>query len=480
MPPTTAGATLAPKSPPRSIRELPGPTRLPLVGNLLQIKPGAFHQVAEAWADRYGDLFRLYLGPKPMLAISNPEIAGALMRDRPERFGRGVKIERAASEMGIEGLFSANGDAWRRQRPMVMAALDPSHIREYFPGLVEVTRRLERRWRECARTHAVIDVQSDLMRYTVDVTAGLAFTLESDGDVIQSHLDEIFPMLNRRLFAPFPYWRYFKLPIDRRLDHHLSEVHKAVDQFIAAARARIEADPSLRERPRNLIEAMIVARDTGGSGLEDKDVAGNVLTMLLAGEDTTANTLAWMFTLLFKEPGACARLAAEAALLAPSGVPDTQEQAGAAVFAEACANEAMRIKPVAPFLFLEARHDTVVENVRIPQGGLIMLLLRRGANDSRYFAEPERFDATRWLGEERSAAPLASPKRVSMPFGAGPRLCPGRYLALLEIKMVTAMLFRNFEIEELYSEAGKSVPERLSFTMEPVGLRMRLKERTAA
>ena len=255
-----ASETRDPSAPaPRRIEDLDGPVRWPVVGNMLQVSPGTFHQAAERWADRYGDLYRFHLGPTPVIVISNPELSGALLRDRPERFGRGIKIERTAREMNIDGLFTANGEAWRRQRPMVMAALDPTHIRDYYPSLVDVTRRLERRWRKAARDGTLIDVQSDLMRYTVDVTAGLAFgsamnTLESDGDVIQSHLDHIFPMLNRRLFAPFAYWRYFKLPVDRRLDVHLAEVHRAVDQFVSQARARLAEDPALRERPEDVSE----------------------------------------------------------------------------------------------------------------------------------------------------------------------------------------------------------------------------------
>src|SRR5262249_10650834 len=163
--------------------------------------------------------------------------------------------------------------------------------------------RFERRWQRAAAAGQTIDLQPDLMRYTVDVTAGLAFgvdvnTLESDGEVIQSHLDKVFPALHRRLLAPLPYWRWLRLAADRKLAWHLRELHRAVRESIAMARSRMDADPSLRTRPANLIEAMIAARDTEGSGLHDADVAGNVLTMLLAGEDTTANTLAWMIYLL--------------------------------------------------------------------------------------------------------------------------------------------------------------------------------------
>ena len=98
-----------------------------------------------------------------------------------------------------------------------MYALNTEHLRAFFPRLEEVAARLQRRWERAAATGERVDVQRDLMRFTVDVTSGIALgtdlnTLEQEGDVIQRHLDKVFPALARRVFAPFPYWRWFKLP----------------------------------------------------------------------------------------------------------------------------------------------------------------------------------------------------------------------------------------------------------------------------
>jgi cytochrome P450 len=464
-----------------NIRDLPGPRGLPILGSMLQIDSSQLHLVAEKWSREYGEYFRFRLGRRELLVIRNPEAIASVLRDRPDGFSRTARLTAIAKEIGFDGLFSVNGEQWRRQRPMVMAGLDPAHIKSYFPALVRVTQRFAGRWQRAAAAGETIELQPDLMRYTVDVTAGLAFgvdinTLESDEEVIQTHLDKVFPALHRRLLAPFPYWRWLRLPAERALAWHLRELHRAVAGFIALARSRMDADPSLRARPANLIEAMIAARDTEGSGLHDADVAGNVLTMLLAGEDTTANTLAWMIWLLSRHPEAMQRARDEVhAVIGAQALPTQYAQLSALPYVEACAHETMRLKPVAPIQMIQAARDSVVAGIRIPAGQLVMLLMRPAATDERHFPAPQAFDPARWLADEAPGRTASSAKRVAMPFGAGPRLCPGRYLAMHEMKMAIAMLLGGFEIESVSTAEGGEPREHLSFTMAPTGLRMRLR-----
>ncbi|MDE2276073.1 MAG: cytochrome P450, partial [Burkholderiales bacterium] len=234
---------------PRRLSDLPGPPGLPLLGNSLQIQPERFHLQLEEWSRTHGDPYRLRLGTRRLLVVADPAAIAAALRDRPAVINRTERLVRGATELGFGGVFASNGEDWRRQRSMVMAAFDPGHIKSYFPSLVHITQRFQRRWQRAVDTGAAIDLGADLMRYTVDAIAGLAFgadinTLESDDEVIQQHLDKIFPALGRRLQAFFPYWRYVKLPADRRLDRHVAALREAVQGFIAQARARLAADPA--------------------------------------------------------------------------------------------------------------------------------------------------------------------------------------------------------------------------------------------
>jgi cytochrome P450 len=478
-------ATAVIDPPTRRLVDLPGPRGVPLLGNALQLRPGRLHQQLEAWAAVYGPVYQVRFGRWRTLVVSDHQVVAATLRDRPDGFRRTLRLQQIGLEMGLKpGVFGANGDEWKRQRRMVMQAFAPAHVRHYFPALQGVAQRLAGRWQRAALGGQAIDLQADLMRYTVDTIAGLAFgaevnTLESDHDVIQQHLDKIFPALSRRLVAPFPVWRWFKSQADRQLQKSMLEVNAAVDGFVAQARARLQAEPTLREQPRNLLEAMLVAADAPDSGIDDHQVAGNVLTMLLAGEDTTANTIAWMIWLLWRHPLALAQATEEVRRVCGDAAKPTLAQIEQLDFVEACAHETMRLKPVAPLMPLQAERDTVVGNVLLPAGAVVIGLMRHDALQDAHVPQASRFLPERWLDAGGPAQAATAIKRVSMPFGAGPRICPGRYLALLEMKMAMATLLGRFDITDVATADGAEPREHLSFTMAPVGLRMQLRERAA-
>ena len=464
----------------RSIEVLPGPRGLPLLGNLLQVRPVRIHRDIEDWCRRYGGLFRVRFGPILTLVVADHQLVNAVMRERPEGYRRPAVTKRVATEMmGQTGLFLAEDGEWRKQRHMVMQGFAPHAIRAYFPALVQVALRLEQRWTRAAGAGASIDLARDLKRYTVDIVAGLAFgtevnTIEHEDDALRGHLDTIFSGLARRSFALLPHWRWFRLPADRRLERSVAAVRSAVDNFVSQARARLGANPALRERPSNLLEAMIVAADQPGSGIDDRTVAGNVQTMLLAGEDTTANTLGWMIWLLHRHPQALRRAQDEVRRLAPEPGAFSIEQMDALDWLDACAQEAMRLKPVAPFMPLEALRDTSIGDVAVPAGTLVWCVLRHDSVAEPYFSQPAQFLPERWLAEG-AAAGLCADKRAASPFGSGPRTCPGRYLAMLEIKVAMAMLLARFDIDAVDTPDGGEAREQMGFVMSAVGLRMRLR-----
>ncbi len=479
--------TTAPSARLREPHELPGPRGWPVLGNLPQVQPARVHRQVEAWARVYGPLFRFRFAARRFVGVADHGLIAQVLRDRPDGFRRTERLELIGREMGLmPGVFGANGDDWRRQRRLVMAGFDPAHVRAYYPHLRAVSGRLRTRWAHAARAGRALALQPELMRFTVDAITGLAFghdvrTLEGDDDLIQRHLDKIFPALFRRLIAPLPWWRWLPTAADRELARSVAAVDEAIAGFVVQARQRLHDEPSRREQPPNLLEAMVVAASTPGAEVDDTDVKGNVLNLLLAGEDTTANTLAWMIHLLVLNPPLLRRAQDEVRAVAGDARAVTMAQLDTLVFVEACMHETMRLKPVAPFNVLQALRETAVGDVRVTPGTLVWCVLRHDSLQPQHFVAPHEFRPQRWLeaGDAPGAA-AASAKRVSMPFGAGPRICPGRYLAMLEMKLVMATLLGGFDIVSLTAPGGAEADERMAFTMAPVGLELRLRERGGA
>ena len=461
----------------RRLKDLPAPGALPWLGNLHQLDAKRMHAQLEAWAQTLGKAYTFRLGPKRILVISDVEIALAALKNRPGGFRRLSTIEPVTEEMGLNGVFSTEGDQWRPQRDLVMRGLTPHQLEGFFPTLQLVADRLRRRWQRTVDEATDTDILRDLTGFTVDATATLVFgtdvnTLEAGEDTIQNHLGVIFPMLSYRVNALLPYWRYFKLPGDYRLERSLRAVRAFADGMIGNARENMRRSPG--KRPCNLLESMLVLRDQPESGFSDDDVYANVLSLLLAGEDTTAYSLAWAMYILADKPELQSQLY-RAALEAfgDARLPMTFADTAKLDLFEGVAMEAMRMRPVAPMLFLEANQDIELAGIEIPGGTPVFLLTRPATLDDNNYRDAKAFDPERWVGRREMRE--GHNTKAFMHFGAGPRFCPGRYLATLEMKMVLAMLARNFSIS--YAEAPEVTQEVFAFTMMPSRLRLRFHAR---
>ena len=470
------GAMLPDATVTRRFEDLPAPKGIPWFGNALQIDSLQFHRTLENWVKEFGPMYRFQGGPRKLMVLSDPSIIATLLRDRPDALRRTVRSERVLKELGTTGVFSAEGDEWRRQRKLVMRALTPEVIRNFFPTLVLLAERLLARWETATAAGRKVNVLRDLKAWTLDVTIWLAMgqdinTLEHDANPLQKDIETIFHRVARRLTSPVSYWRYFRLPVDRAADAAAGRIKDAATGFIAQARARMDANPALRAKPTNLLEAFVAARDEPDSGFTDIHVIGNAVTMVFAGEDTTSNTIAWLLDFLSRDERVAGLVAAEAdAVLGDNRVLRDFGSIDRFPYLDASVDEAMRIKPVAPFLGLETNKELVVGGVLVPPRTPIIVMLRLAGMNPADFPEPDAFRPERWLGEKPPVND--DPARKLFPFGGGPRFCPGRYLAMAEIKMAVSMVAKNFKVRLDANPA--EVKELFTFTMTPSALPVRL------
>jgi cytochrome P450 len=468
----------------RQVSDLPCPRGVPLLGNLLQLSPPRMHLILEQWAAELGTPYRFQVGSLPITIWADTELIQQIMRERPHRYRRYQPIEAVFEEMGFNGLFSAEGVAWEPQRKLVMQALSIPNVKAFYPTLAEITGRLHARWQRAAERGETVEMTADLKRYTVDVTSALAFgedprTLERDHGVIQEHLERILPGVMRRTNALFPYWRHFKLPSDRKLERSLEEVHRYINAMMARARERMRDEPS--ETPRNLLEAMLAQQhgQDGGTPISDAQIRANVLTLLIAGEDTTADSIAWTMPYLAADAALQRHLGEEAqrVLGANPVCPDYATLKDLDIF-EAICIEATRLRPVASVHSFEPLEDVVVDNVALPKGTRMFFVARPAMLDAKHFADPQRYDPWRWMKRterEGEGDEKAHDVRAYLQFGAGPRVCPGRHLATVEMRLALSMLMKSFTIE-LAIEPEK-IREVQAFTMVPEKMPVRIKKR---
>jgi cytochrome P450 len=337
-------------------------------------------------------------------------------------------------------------------------------------------------------------VQADLMRFAVDCTTSLAFgidmnTVQGQNLALAAKIEQIFPAFMRRIVSPYPYWRWVQLPRDRRLARALGELRSEIAIWIDNARSRLsstshdshdrhtspgqcpQVDQPPLDGPRNFLEAMLLARDEQDRPYSDEVIMANAIGMLVAGEDTTANSLSWAIHHLCDRPDLMARLQGEAeAVLDGQRVAETPSQIEELHYAGAVASEALRVRPVAAWHSYEANMDTVLGDVLLPRGTPVVIVSRPTLHRACPAESVAAFDPDRWLGSDASRA-----RQADFAFGDGPRICPGRSLAFLEMRLALSMLARSFDIERV----GRSdrVKEVSRFTMVPEGLRVRLRRR---
>lgn len=464
----------------RPISDLPSPPGLPLIGNAHALKLPTLHLVLENWAKQHGEIYHFRVFKQKHVVIACPDLIKEIMRARPDGFARLGKIRDMDDAAITQGVFSAEGAQWKRQRKLLMPGLSNASLGKTMAHIQTCTARLMKLWQQSPEQD--IDVLTDIMRYTVDVTSLMVFghdmnTLEQGDNQLQQHIARMFSEINYRVNFPVPYWQYIHLKREKDYLKSKAYVERHVYALIDAAKQRMRDDPI----PHNLIESMLIASDpdTPGAKLDDQEVYANAMTMLLAGEDTTANTLAWLVHYLSQSPTQQAHIRAEtvAAVGAGNTLSDIK-QTRQLPYTLACIQEAMRLRSTAPVFFIENIKPVALNGTWLPAATPIYLLSRHAGLQTQYCRDPGTFLPERWLEKsvlttEGTATAAPDVHASQVPFGYGPRICAGMNLAMLEMAVMISTLCQHFIIEP--GAANLPVSEVFGLTMKPEGVRVRLR-----
>lgn len=461
---------------PASLKTLPSPNQHWLKGSVGQFEPIKFHQFMQEQANELGPIYQFRLFTKNIVVISEPSEVAQLLKKRPAPITRGASIDRVFKDMGIDGVFSAEGESWQRYRKLLNPAFRPSQIKQFFPLLKTITERL---CQVIEKQNQPFDFQLLIQRFTVDVTSLLAFgydinTLEKPNNELKKHLNRIFPMIDKRLKLPIPIWRWLKTQNDRQLEESLTFVQLQILKFIKAANARIDQLGIRNEEnpaTENMLQAMILSKDEEGNHFSNDELFGNVMTLLLAGEDTTANTTAWVIDYLCKDQTTQQALADSINQHYPKDKPLDYVDLDAFTLIDGAIQESLRLKPVGPFLFLESCEDEIVCNTLIPSKTTMVTLISSAQNDETLFKDASSFKPSRW--QSMSEEQIKKIPKTLFPFGFGARICPGRQLALTEMKICLLEIIKRFE----FSANNNGATEYFAFTMKPENLIISVKPR---
>ncbi len=436
----------------------PGPNGIPVLGNGRKFASDPF-QFMTACEDAYGDVVRLDLGPRQTYMLTNPRDVERLLVSEWAKF-RKPDLDSAMDDLLGDGLLLSDRDTWEGQRELANPAFHASRVAGLDDVMVDHATDAVDDWTAGGQ----VDIHLQMARLTVRIIVSAMFGSDIDAATVRRVQENLEPVGQRFEPSPvraiIPDWA--PTAENRQFDAAVAELESVLDDILADRRGTA-ADPSHpdpagdatgQELPMDLLSILLRARDRGEQ--TDRQLRDELMTILLAGHDTTALTLTYTYYLLSKHPEVRDRVHAE--IDAIDGTP-TAADAQQLDYLDNVLSEAMRLYPPVYTLFREPKTDVRIAGYRIPSGSVILLPQWAIHRSSRWYDDPEQFDPDRWSAERRRSRPRFS----YFPFGAGPRHCIGKQLSLLEAKLIVATVGSQYELDY----EGPEMDLRGSITMHP-------------
>lgn len=383
-------------------------------------------------AANYGDVIPFRVGGQLIVLLKHPDDIRDILVTHQKNFTKGQALERSKKLVG-NGLLTSEGDFHLRQRRLVQPAFHRARIASYGTAMVDAASKLRDAWRD----GQTFDVNAAMMHLTMVIVARTLFgaQLESESLAISQALTHAFESFDFGYGPLTPITDRLPTPRRRRFEAAKKLLDDTIFRLIRERRAdgRDHGD---------LLSMLLHAQDTegDGTGMSDEQLRDELLTLFIAGHETTANALTWTWLLLARNPASAATLHEELDRVIGDRVPTTDDLASL-TYTRAVVSESMRLFPPAYIVGRRAIAPYTVRDTQFPARTIFLGSQYITHRDARWWPEPELFRPARWMESHDDR-----PKFAYFPFGAGTRICIGEQFAWMEATLLVATLAHKWRL----------------------------------
>jgi cytochrome P450 len=440
----------------------PGPRGLPLLGMALQVLRNPLGTLQRI-ASEYGDIVSIPIVSDTRILLNHPDYIEQVTVIQQSKFHKSKLTKDVTGRLLGEGLLISEGDFWRRQRRLAQPAFQRNRINEYAATMVESAEAHSRKWKDSEEC----DIAQEMMALTLEIAVRTLFgtTLPGEARQVALSLEFLMRYSLRRARSPFKLPEQWPTPSNRRAEREIqfldSLVYRIIDERKKLGNANEHND---------LLSLLMAAMDEDGSQMTPKQLRDEIMTLFMAGHETTALTLSWAWYLLSKNPAAETRLHEELRDVLAGRLPAIADL-GRLPYLRGVVNEVLRLYPPAYVLARTSIEKCTIGGYDLPAGSTIVLSQWVTHHDPRFFVDPDAFLPERWLDGLEDRLPAGA----YFPFGDGPRRCIGQNFALMEVVLVMATIGQKFQFR--LATARKIVPDPLVTLRPRNGIPMRIDAR---
>lgn len=403
----------------------------------------------------YGKIFRLSFGPKSFVIISDPAYARQILLTNAEKYSKGILSEILDFVMGT-GLIPADGETWKIRRRAVVPALHKKYLASMVNMFAECAINGTSTLSKAHQEGKPIEMENFFSRFALDIIGKAVFnydfdSLQHDDPVIKAVYTALREAEYRSTY-PIPYWNVpflrWIVPRQRACTEALVLINDTLDELISKCKRLVEEEDEefveefLSEADPSILHFLIAS----GDDITSKQLRDDLMTLLIAGHETTAAVLTWTFYLLAQKPEVVKRLQQEIDSVLGDRLP-TMEDMRSLKFTMRVINESMRLYPQPPVLIRRALQEDVFDSYTVPKGSDLFISVWNLHRSPTLWDNPNDFNPDRFGPLDRPVPNEVTENFAYLPFGGGRRKCIGDQFALFESLVAMAMFLRRFEFD---------------------------------